>query len=236
MSMALVKDPKYGIPKLKKFPLPDARHVRSAIRFFNYAPPRYERQLAAAILKRMKEYGLTFDDFTVGDENRFSKYMPKRELMHHGIKGMHWGIRRYQNPDGTLTAAGKKKYSDVHNLKTSKNNEFSLLERRARKGSTDIDYKIVAEGKKIGNLFLENHGKDLYINWIDIKTKNRGKGYAQAVLDYIIRYGKDSGYKTASLEVPDSSPDAEHIYKKKGFKDDGTYDEYGLKKMRLSLR
>ena len=28
-------------------------------------------------------------------------------IYHHGIKGMHWGIRRYQNPDGTLTALGK---------------------------------------------------------------------------------------------------------------------------------
>lgn len=31
-------------------------------------------------------------------------------LAHHGIKGMHWGVRRYQNPDGSLTAEGKKRY------------------------------------------------------------------------------------------------------------------------------
>lgn len=32
------------------------------------------------------------------------------ELYHHGVMGMKWGIRRYQNKDGTLTPAGKKRY------------------------------------------------------------------------------------------------------------------------------
>lgn len=32
-------------------------------------------------------------------------------LAHHGVKGMKWGVRRYQNEDGSLTAAGKKKIS-----------------------------------------------------------------------------------------------------------------------------
>ena len=32
------------------------------------------------------------------------------ELFHHGTKGMHWGIRRYQNPDGSLTPEGRKRY------------------------------------------------------------------------------------------------------------------------------
>ena len=33
-------------------------------------------------------------------------------LMHHGIKGQRWGVRRYQNEDGSLTPAGKKRYSN----------------------------------------------------------------------------------------------------------------------------
>ena len=70
-------DRKYGIPELKKFPMPDADHVRSAIRFFNYVTPKYERELAAAILRRMKEYGLDFTDISVSPVNRFYKYIPR---------------------------------------------------------------------------------------------------------------------------------------------------------------
>lgn len=32
------------------------------------------------------------------------------ELYHHGVKGQKWGVRRYQNSDGSLTAAGKARY------------------------------------------------------------------------------------------------------------------------------
>ena len=46
------------------------------------------------------------------------------ELYHHGIKGQRWGVRRYQNPDGSLTAAGQKRYDrDVaeNNMKKKEN-------------------------------------------------------------------------------------------------------------------
>lgn len=41
------------------------------------------------------------------------------ELIHYGILGMKWGVRRYQNKDGSLTAAGKKRYSEDEKTKVS---------------------------------------------------------------------------------------------------------------------
>lgn len=41
----------------------------------------------------------------------FSDQLDADYISHHGIKGMHWGIRRYQNPDGSLTDAGRKHYA-----------------------------------------------------------------------------------------------------------------------------
>lgn len=68
---------KFGLPDLKKYPMPDPDHVKSAIRFFNYVDPKHEKELAEAILERMKEYDMSFEDFGVGDENRFKNYIPK---------------------------------------------------------------------------------------------------------------------------------------------------------------
>lgn len=63
---------KYALPEQRKFPLPDRDHVLSAIKFFNYVDPGDEQRLANAILKRMRELGIT--DVNVGNSNRFKKY------------------------------------------------------------------------------------------------------------------------------------------------------------------
>lgn len=51
------------------------------------------------------------------------------ELMHFGVKGMRWGVRRYQNPDGSLTPAGRKRYGSRENFEY-----HQKLKRAKRKG------------------------------------------------------------------------------------------------------
>lgn len=134
----MIDNKKYGIPSLKKYPMPDASHVRSAIKFFNYVDPAHEKELASAILKRMDEYHLDFSDFNISDENRFKKYIPKSELKHHGILGQKWGIRRYQNPDGSLTEVGIAR-RDAKDLKWLDKHDKKIWTKTYKKSQKELD-------------------------------------------------------------------------------------------------
>lgn len=51
------------------------------------------------------------------------------EMYHHGIKGQRWGIRRYQNPDGSLTPEGQKRYDrDVRENNAKKKENRAIID------------------------------------------------------------------------------------------------------------
>lgn len=66
------------------------------------------------------------------------------ELTHWGIRGMKWGVRRYQNKDGTLTTAGKKRYADE--MEKLKEEAKVVKNRKATQAKLD---KLAAKRKAI---------------------------------------------------------------------------------------
>lgn len=75
--------------------------------------------------------------------------MPNGELYHWGIRGMKWGIRRYQNKDGSLTPAGRKRYNDELDSLKAREKEIKGRERaKARQAKLDAKKAELDEREK----------------------------------------------------------------------------------------
>lgn len=76
--------------------------------------------------------------------------MDNNELTHWGIKGMRWGVRRYQTKDGKLTPAGKKRYDkDVEKLKAENAKlDMQLKTKKAQDKATSTVQKLQAERER----------------------------------------------------------------------------------------
>lgn len=66
-------------------------------------------------------------------------------LAHFGIKGMHWGVRRYQNPDGSLTPAGRSKYGVGPKRKQNKTGSEKKAAKKAAKAAAARNKQILRE-------------------------------------------------------------------------------------------
>lgn len=80
------------------------------------------------------------------------------ELEHHGILGQKWGVRRYQNSDGSLTPAGIKRYGTVSNLRKV---QKAQADAEARKIQAKADKKYGPKKKESSNKD-EEESKELF--------------------------------------------------------------------------
>lgn len=145
-------------------------------------------------------------------------------LEHHGIKGQKWGVRRYQNPDGTLTKEGKERNKLRNNIirnrpmtddineivDTLTNKEKKLLGASLHEKWIEKDFEnetlmnkafsFVAKECDIPISFIEVWTNQSNVGQIAIATRNdpkyRNKGYSSKVINEAIKWTERYGNKS----------------------------------------
>lgn len=82
-------------------------------------------------------------------------------LAHHGVKGQKWGIRRYQNADGSRTAAGKKHRSGDSDVAETRSRQLS---RKSRKTKAKVEEPEEDIETKKARILASRSPKELYRN------------------------------------------------------------------------
>lgn len=206
------EDMKYGLPKKKKYPMPDRDHVMSAIKFFNYVSPADEKELARNIIARIREYGIT--GINVGENNRFRKYYNPEEkvLEHHGILGMKWGVQN--GPPYPLGASdhsvSEKKAGWRKSLSKSSGAVFISGSSKTQDENSGYYRKNLPRGvRKSIDRYIKD-GRQINVGdapGIDRQVQDylKSKGYKNVTVygpGKKVRYSADSNWKTKPVNNP----------------------------------
>lgn len=157
--------------------------------------------------------------------------MSELVLIHHGIKGQKWGIRRFQNKDGSLTPAGRKRvaklesqYMALTGRKIAKQKPKTIEERtkelqsqkaylQTQKDILDLNRQIASlkpDTRSSGRKFIEKNAPAIAkIVWDSV-----GENTIQKVIDK--KLGLDK--KSASEKLAQQAKDLENMYKVKDYK------------------
>lgn len=133
-------------------------------------------------------------------------------LAHHGIKGQKWGVRRFQNEDGSLTPEGEKRYGNLKNYDSSV---------RGRMIEADVDYReksrreqkeAAARGEALRKKAQEisyNSERVRERAYEEYRSKNRKKYDSEYKLDQdAAKYATTRGQKYAIAALDKLGPTA----------------------------
>lgn len=105
-------------------------------------------------------------------------------LQHHGIKGQKWGVRRFQNKDGSLTAKGKQRYDDDGPNEVKRNSDENRPSR----------------GKRVVKTILRTVLVDTAVNNVSVRLLLKGEDKAAKALRII---GTAYSWSTLGRDVAD---------------------------------
>lgn len=106
-------------------------------------------------------------------------------LCHYGIKGQRWGVRRFQDEDGSLTPAGKKRYDDDNDKK-----RVESPEERKKRIARNVAIGAAATAVAIGVIGYMRYKKNL--NVLDSKASSAVKDINTKVMDFSKLSDKDT--------------------------------------------
>lgn len=201
-----IPDREYGLPKKRKYPMPDKKHVRAAIRFFNYVDKEDEAELARNINKMAKKYDMV-DEIKVGSDNRFSKY---------------WKGEVTEASSMRSSGAGAVPFDVAKTIEDIISNDRMFISQSIW---DNLDNIVYYDTEEVGNstvgsvVVFKDCGSNIGHLMLSVDTSATGFGVANDLMDDLLRNWANLGVDSIQVSVNDDYDEAIKLFLSYGFKE-----------------